>query len=66
MAFQEVTMGYDGGALDRCGLLRLNFRAATAVIVSGVKINPCGLMLLKVGGCDGHYIHIAERKATLA
>lgn len=52
-------MAYEGDALDSCGTVWFDFRNASAVVVSGVAINPCGHMLLNVGGRTGYYIHVA-------
>ena len=52
-------MAYEGEILDRCGLLEMNFSQASAVVVSGAVWNPCGHLLLNVGGECGHYCHVA-------
>jgi len=54
-------MAYEGEVLQLCGMIPFDFRAAFAVVVSGVAINPCGHMLMNVGGGTGYYIHIAGR-----
>jgi hypothetical protein len=55
-------MPYEGEILDLCGMLKLDFRHAFAVVVSGARWNPCGHLILNTGGRCGIYCHIAERK----
>lgn len=55
-------MVYEGEVLDRCGLLKMSFDHAFAVVVSGARWNPCGHLLLNVGGGCGYYCHVAEVK----
>ena len=54
--------GYDGEILDRCGLIKLDLRQGFAVVVSGAPWYPCGHVILNVGGRNGYYCHVAERK----
>jgi hypothetical protein len=51
---------YLGEILDRCLPLNFDFRQAFAVVVSGIVLNPCGHVLLNVGGRRGTYCHVAE------
>jgi hypothetical protein len=53
-------MAYEGELLDVCGLAKFDFRRAFAVVVSGARWNPCGHMLLNVGGRCGQYAHVAQ------
>lgn len=49
---------YEGELGPAC--LTVDFSHAYAVVVSGVWMNPCGHMILNVGGVGGWYFHIAE------
>lgn len=51
-------MVYEGEVLDRCGLLKMSFDHAFAVVVTGDSWNPCGHLLLNVGGGCGYYCHV--------
>jgi hypothetical protein len=51
---------YLGEILTRCLPLGLDFRRAFAVVVSGMTLNPCGHLLLNVGGRGGTYCHVVE------
>ena len=55
-------MAFEGDVLTSCGLIQFNFSVSYAVVVSGVKFNPCGHLILNTGGLCGFYCHIAERK----
>jgi hypothetical protein len=50
---------YEGDELNMCLARAFDFNTTTAIVVSGTFPNPCGHMVLKVGGADGHYFHTA-------
>jgi hypothetical protein len=63
MGIESVFLGhgkYHGDVMERCLGDAAAFAKAAAVVVSGAPWNPCGHMLLNVGGCGGWYFHIAE------
>jgi len=51
-------MAYEGDHIDQC--MSFNFHQASAVVVSGAALNPCGHLLLNVGGSEGWYFHVSE------
>ncbi len=53
---------YNGDVLNYSPARSYDFSRSYAIVVSGASWNPCGHMVLNVGGHDGWYFHIAERK----
>lgn len=56
-------MAYDGEHLNVCMAQAFDFSNTSAVTVSGDKWNPCGHMLLNVGGPAGFYFHVADLRS---
>lgn len=52
-------MAYEGDPLNVCMAQAFDFSNTSAVVVSGDFPNPCGHMVLNVGGDAGYYFHIA-------
>ena len=52
-------MAYFGEILRFCPAKAYDFKNTYAVVVSGDKINPCGHLLLNLGGSVGTYFHVA-------
>ena len=50
---------YEGDELNVCMARAFDFNITTAIVVSGDALNPCGHMMLKVGGVNGYYFHTA-------
>lgn len=59
---QEHHMAYAGDVMNACPGSAFDFKRAHAVVVSGAAWNPCGHMLLNVGGVGGWYMHVAETR----
>ena len=53
-------MAYDGEIMTVCQVSEFDLGRAFAVVVSGAALNPCGHMLLNVGGTGGFYFHVTE------
>jgi hypothetical protein len=53
-------MAYEGELLNFCPATMFDFSSAYAVIVSGMKINPWGHMLLNTGGKGGQYFQVSD------
>jgi hypothetical protein len=53
-------MAYEGELLRLCPAQMFKFGATYAVIVSGMKTNPYGHMLLNTGGPGGTYFQVSE------
>ena len=53
-------MAYEGDYIEHC--MGFNFKRSYAVVVSGSTFNPCGHLLLNVGGLGGWYFHIGAKK----
>lgn len=52
-------MAYEGDLMNYCPAELYNFADTSAVVVSGAMLNPCGHMILNVGGRTGYYMHVA-------
>lgn len=56
-------MPYEGEVATWCPGSGYDFSNTWAVTVSGSSWNPCGHMILNVGGCGGTYFHVTGRPA---
>jgi hypothetical protein len=52
-------MAYEGDEMLSCPPVSFNFAQTWAVVVSGAAWNPCGHLILNVGGVGGWYFHVA-------
>ena len=52
-------MAYEGEILNYCPSSAYTFSDTSAVVVSGATWNPCGHLILNVGGRNGVYLHVA-------
>jgi hypothetical protein len=52
-------MAYVGDLLNYCPAKEYDFKNTYAVVVSGDKLNPCGHLVLNLGGSVGNYFHVA-------
>ena len=52
-------MAYEGDLLNFCPAKAFDFADTYAVVVTGTKPNPCGHLILNVGGSVGTYFHVA-------
>ena len=53
---------YSGNVINYSPAKSYDFSRSYAIVVSGATWNPCGHLLLNVGGYGGWYFHIAETK----
>jgi len=56
-------MAYEGEILNYCMADMFDFSNAHAVVVTGMKGNFCGHLLLNTGGIGGTYFHVAGIRA---
>lgn len=52
-------MAYEGEAMNYCPAVPFDFSRTFAVVVSGDFPNPCGHLILNLGGPSGWYFHVA-------
>jgi len=52
-------MAYEGDLAVECPSHAHDFSNTWVIVVSGAAINPCGHMILNVGGIGGTYVHVA-------
>ena len=51
-------MAYEGDPMNESRAF--SFTSTNAVVVSGVAVNPCGHLILNLGGSPGDYFHVSE------
>ena len=51
-------MAFEGDPMNESRVF--SFKVTNAVVVSGVKVNPCGHLILNLGGSPGEYFHVSE------
>jgi hypothetical protein len=55
---RAMTEPYEGEELHMCLAKQFDWSRVYVVVVSGVKINPCGHAIINAGGIGGHYFHV--------